>query len=151
MVSWAPIVSLLVGILALLDAWSVWHWADEVSTLGSYVNPLCSTYAAGYQCGVTSRFSTWLWLSVIFLAIEGILYIVAYPGLRDRKKVGWNYIYYGALLNVAYAIVSLFTSYDVVSSFAGAVIGSAIAFYLLFQIREAYLGTKHSAPTPPKA
>jgi hypothetical protein len=142
LVQWAPIISLIVGVLTLLSAWSLWHWAHNASDLVNYANSLCNAFGANSSCdGVNaSRFTLWLWLGVIFLLAEGVLYLLAYPGLRDRKKQGWNYLYYGALLNVAYAIVSLFTDYDKVGHFIGALIGSAVSFYILFQIRAAYAG-----------
>ncbi len=152
LVAWAPILSLIVGILTLLSAWSLWHWARATEGLVNYANTVCSAYA-GYSCGAPmSRYSVWLWLGVLFLAAEGLLYVFAYSGLKDHKKPGWNYLYYGALLNVAYGVVSLFTSYDAAGHFVGALIGSAIGFYLLFQIRSVYLdGKKPVEPVPPRS
>lgn len=147
--SWLPILSLLGGAFSLLSAWSLWHWAHVASNI---VSDVCNAYSVSGcgNLGVTSRFSVWLWLGIIFIGVEGVLYLLAYPGLRDRKKEGWNYLYYGMLLNVAYAIVSLFTGYDIVTHFLGAVIGSAIGFYLLFQIRELYEAKKRAAATASK-
>jgi uncharacterized membrane protein HdeD (DUF308 family) len=84
----------------------------------------------------------WLWAGVVLIGVEGLLYLLAFPGLRDHKKQGWNYLFYGALLNLAYAVVSLFTNYNSVGNFLGALIGSAIGFYLLFQVRSAYVGAQ---------
>ncbi|MEJ0073109.1 MAG: hypothetical protein WDN27_03460 [Candidatus Saccharibacteria bacterium] len=155
LVEWAPWISLIVGILTLLSAWSLWHWARAVDGLTNYLNTVCNAYGTTSACGVsTSRYSLALWLGVIVLVIEGVLYVAAYSGLKARKKQGWNYLYYGALINVVYAIISLFTDYDKVGHFIGALIGSAIGFYLLFQIRSAYLGKSGrvapAAPTTPK-
>lgn len=153
LVAWAPVVSVIVGILSLWSAWNLWHWAHVASSLNTYANAVCNAYSVS-GCGglVTSRYSIWLWLGVAVIAVEGILYLLAYSGLRDHKKVGWNYLFYGALVNVAYAIVSLFTGHNGASNFIGALIGSAIGFYLLFQIRESYLGKKPVSPgNPPKS
>lgn len=147
LVEWAPIISLVVGVLTLLSAWSLWHWARLASNASTYyIGQICSVY----HCGTppVSRFSVWLWLGVVSLAAEGLLYVFAYSGLKEYKKQGWDYLYYGALLNVAYAVVSLFASYDIVGHFVGALIGSAIGFYLLFQIRESYLGSKKKPVAP---
>lgn len=150
LVKWAPVLSLLVGILILLSAWSLWHWARAADGVVNYANAVCNAYAA-YGCSMpTSHYSVWLWLSVLFLAAEGLLYVLAYSGLKAHKKQGWNYLYYGALLNVLYAVVSLFAGNDVASRFVGALIGSAVGFYFLFQIRGAYLGGKKpAAPASP--
>lgn len=147
---WAPIISFAIGILTLLEAWSLWHWAKIADTAIYYSGTMCAAYS-GYACPMVpapeSRFSLWLWLAIILLATEGLLYVFAYPKLKDRKKEGWDYLYYGLIANITYAIVSLFTSYDSLSHFIGALIGSAVGLYLLFQIRESYLGPKRIAPT----
>lgn len=148
LVEWAPVISIIIGIISLFSAWTLWHWARAADKAIQYANQVCGVYG-NYGCGIaTSRFSVWLWLSVMFLAAEGLLYVFAYSGLKARKKQGWNYLYYGALLNVAYAVISLFTSYSALGHFISALIGSAIGFYVLFQIRNAYLGTSKRPATP---
>ena len=62
---------------------------------------------------------------------------LAKTGLKARKKAGWNYLYWGALVNVAYALVSLFTL-NGASGFVGALLSSAIGLWLLFQVRSEY-------------
>lgn len=143
LVEWAPVISLVIGVLTLLAGFQLWHWAHRAADFVNYAKDVCSAYSVS-GCGIAtaSRFSFWLWLSVAVLLVEGTLYLLAYPGLKARAKAGWNYLFYGALVNVAYAVVSLFTDYDKVGHFLGALIGSAIGFYLLFQIRDAYLGKK---------
>ena len=143
-VNWLPIISLIVGVFSLFSAWSLWHWAHLAdSALGG----LCNAYSVSgcSSLGTPSRFSIWLWLGIILIAVEGLVYLLAYPGLQARKKQGWNYLYYGALLNVVYAVISLFTGYNAASSFLGALIGSAIGFYVLFQIRSVYAGKQVAA------
>lgn len=143
-VKWLPIVSLIVGVFALFSAWNLWHWARLADNV---LGGLCNAYSVSgcSTLGAPSRFSIWLWLGIILIGVEGLLYLLAYPGLQARKKQGWNYLYYGALVNVAYAVISLFTGYNAVSNFLGALIGTAISFYVLFQIREAYAGKAAAA------
>ena len=144
LVNWLPIISLVVGILSLLSAWSLWHWAHAVDNV---LGGLCNAYSVSGcgNLGVVSRFSVWVWLAIIMIGVEGLLYLLAYPGLQARKKEGWNYLFYGALLNLAYAVVSLFTGYNAVPNFLGALIGSAVGFYFLFQIRDMYASKKEIA------
>jgi len=140
---WAPWIALVVGVLSLWSAWILWHWAHLANAAVNFANDLCHAYG-GYApstCSAAanaSRLSFWVWLGLIVLAIEGVLYLLAFSGLRDRKRSGWNLLYYGALVNVAYAVVSLFTDYSGVSHFLGAVIGSAVGFWVLFQVRDLY-------------
>ena len=158
---WAPWIALVVGVLSLWSAWVLWHWAhwadSALNGALNYAHDLCkSSYdinATGYCASVNraSRLSFWVWLSLIVLAVEGVLYLLAYPGLKDRKKQGWNYLFYGALVNVAYAVFSLFTDYSGGGHFVGGLIGSAVGFWVLFQIRSAYTGKKPAAPVAPAA
>lgn len=140
LVQYAPIASLIIGIWALLSAYWLWHWAHLANAYVNLANNLSRAY--GGTAVTTSRFSVWVWLGVLVLAVQGVLYLLAYPGLRDHKKQGWNYIYYGILLEVAYGVVGLFTSYNSFGNLVGAVIGAAIGFWLLFQVRSSYLGSK---------
>jgi len=142
LVQWTPIVSAVIGVLSLWAAWNLWHWAHVAERV---LGGICNAYTVS-GCGsyVTSRFSLWLWAGVVLLGVEGVLYLMAYPGLQARKKAGWNYLFYGALLNLAYAVISLFAGYNATSNFVGALVGSAIGLYFLFQIRSAYTGDKAS-------
>lgn len=137
LVKYLPWLTLLGGVFSLWSAYVLWHWAHAVNGLADFANQLCTAYG-GTTCGTTSRFSFWVWTAIAVLAVEGVLYLLAYPGLKAQAKSGWNYIFYGALVNVVYAVVSLFTSYNSFGNFIGALIGSAIGFWLLFQIRSAY-------------
>lgn len=148
-VEWAPWIALVVGILTLLGAWGLWNAARAVDNIVSGVNNLYAAYGIKESAPV-SHLSFWVWLGVAVLAVEAVLYLLAFPGLRDRTRAGWKYLYYGALVNVVYAVVSLFDGNGRVGHFIGAVIGSAIGFWILFQIRDVYNGVK-PASTPPKA
>ena len=140
LVEYLPWISLIGGLLTLWSAYSVWHWAHAVNSAINYLNGLSQAF--GGTTVSVSRFSFWIWLSVAVLAIEGVVYLLAYTGLKDRKKAGWNYLYYGALLNVVYGVVIAFSSYGGVGNLIGALIGSAIGLWLLFQIRSSYTGVK---------
>ena len=145
-VNWAPLASLVLGALSLLGAWSMWHWASVVD---NGLKGICNAYSVS-GCGsyVTSRYTFWLWLGLAVLAVEGVLYLMAYSGLRDRKKAGWNYLFYGALLSLGYVVVSFFADY-VAGGMLGSLVGSVIGFYLLFQVRSAYTGDKRASTSKP--
>jgi uncharacterized membrane protein HdeD (DUF308 family) len=149
---WAPWLSLILGVLSLIAAVLLWNGARAVDSVVNYAGSLCNAYAvdAG-ACANNSaaHLSVWLWLGLAVLAVEGVLYLLAYPGLKARNKQGWNYLFYGALINVVYAVVSLFTDYSAGNHFISALIGSAIGFWILFQIRGAYTGA-HVEKTAPK-
>lgn len=145
LVQYLPWLTLIGGILTLWSAWGLWHWAHLANNLIDYANSISRIYGNGDTVG--SRLSVGIWLGIIVLVVEGLLYLAAFPGLRDRKKVGWNYLYYAALINIVYGVVILFTSYGGVGNLIGAIIGSAIGLWLLFQIRSSYSGTKSTNQT----
>lgn len=148
---WSPWIALVVGVLSLLAGISLWHTAHGIQNSTYVVKQLCSTYAGGDSgCDIpnVTHLNFWVWVAVIFLIIQGVLYLRAYPRLRDKQKSGWNFLYYAALVNVAYAIVTLFTSYDVFGHFLGALISAVVTFYLLFQTRPLFLNGAHLATAP---
>jgi hypothetical protein len=137
-VDFAPWLTLLGGILSLWTAYNLWHWARTANDAINYLNNLSATYGGGTV--PTSRLTTGIWLAVAVLVVEGVLYLLAFPKLRDRLKSGWNLIFYATLINIAYGLVVMFTDYGSVGSFIGSLIGAAIAFYFLFQVRPMYKG-----------
>jgi len=148
LVAWAPALTLIAAALSLVAAWGLWHWARTVADLANYANSLCTTYS-GVLCGVIpSPFTVWLWLGVAALIAEGVLYALAFTGLRNRTKRGWNYVYYALWLQVVYAVLALFIPYSKLSHFIGSLIVAVIGFYLLFQIRGTYPGAKHGRQAP---
>lgn len=150
LVKWLPIINLVLGVLTLWAALGLWRWAHQAETLVNWANELARTYG-GTEVSA-SRLTVWLWISLIFMIIQGALYVAAYPGTKAKKKSGWNLLFYAALLNLLSGVVVLFTNYGGVSSFVGTLIGTAIGLYFLFQIRPYYLGKKAvDTPTKQKA
>ncbi len=151
LVQYVPYLSLLGGIFSLWSAWGIWHWANTASRYIDTVNQWGAAF--GVDPVSTSRWSAALWASLIIIAIMGVLYILAFSPLKNRKKAGWNLLFYALLLNVLYGIVGIFINNygGGFGGFIGTVIGFIIGGYLLFQIRDAYLGKKPAAkPTKTK-
>src|SRR5258708_2310004 len=132
-----PWLALIVGVLSLLAAWGVWGAGMIVNSAVSYTNALNSYYRP--PTVATAGWTLWLWLALITILAEGVLYLLAFPALRAHKKMGWDLLFYGALVNLAYAIVVIFAfPVDGVGRLIGSLIGSAIGFYFLYQIRSYY-------------
>ena len=131
---WAPWIALLAGVLSLLSAYWLYQAANAVSAYIDLANQLSAAYGGTVM---TSNMTFWVWLGLAFLVVEGLLYVLAFPGLKARKKAGWNYLYWGVLVNVAYAVISLFTI-DGFTGFVGSLIVAAIGLWLLFQVRSQY-------------
>ena len=136
LVEYLPWINLILGLLALLVIYGLWHWAHVANGLINYANSLSAAY--GGPSVSTGRMGFGIWLGLIVLAAEALLYIAAFPATRDRKKSGWNLMFYALLLNVVYGVVIAFSSYGGVGSLISTLIGSAVGLYLLFQIRSSY-------------
>ncbi len=132
--SWAPWLSLVFGVLSLLSAWWLYDWAGATNKLVDYANELSRAYGVT-EAVSTSRFTVTVWLAIAVMAVEGVIYLLAFPKLKDRLKSGWDLLFLGALINVVYGVVVAFTNYGGVSSLFGTLIGTAIGLYFLFQIR----------------
>lgn len=141
-VEYLPYINLVLGVLTLLAAWGLYNAAHTVNTLVDYANSLSAAYGGTVK---VSHLTTIVWVAIAFLAIEAILYIAAYPGTKARKKAGWDLLFYALLINVVYGVVAAFTDYGGVGRLVGSLIGSAVGFYFLFQIRASYSGDKSTA------
>jgi hypothetical protein len=140
-VEWLPWINLILGLLSLWAAYTLWHWAHVADKLVDYANSISAIYGGP----VVHRMSAMVWLSLIVMVVQAVIYIVAFPALRDRKKSGWDLLFYALLVNVVYGVVVMFTDYGTFGNLLGSLIGSAIGLYFLFQIRGHYLGARTKA------
>ena len=136
LVQYLPWINLFLGLVTLYTVYVLWHWAHLANSLINYANSLSALY--GGQQVAASRLGVGIWIGLVVLAIEALVYIAAFPATRARKKSGWDLMFFALLINVVYGVVILFTSYGGIGNLIGSVIGSAIGLYLLFQIRSSY-------------
>ncbi|MDH7475932.1 MAG: chromate transporter [Microgenomates group bacterium] len=73
---------------------------------------------------------TGYYINMAFLIVIVILQALSISGLMKRTKAGWNYMFYASLVGVLQNLI-LF-------NLGGLIIGGAISFYCLFQVREYY-------------
>lgn len=137
-VKYLPWINLVIGVLTALAALGLWRTAHTVNQWVDYANQLSAAYGGTAK---VNDLGPLFWLALIVIAVEAVLYIAAFPGTREKKKSGWNLLFYALLINVAYGFVVMFTDYGSVGSFIGSLIGSAIGGYFLFQIRSSYTKT----------
>lgn len=139
-VKYLPWLVLAVVVLTAWSAWVVWDWAHTANAFLNYANELSRAFGG---TGVeTTRLSLGIWLSLIVLIVEAIIYLLAFPGLKAMKKDGWNLLFLGSIVNVVYGLVIMFTSYGGFFNLITSLIGTAIGWYFLFQIREYYFSKK---------
>ncbi len=136
-VSYWPYAALILGVLQLWSAYSLWHWGRDVNKAIAVFNSYFSSSST-----VVHHLNVIYWVSLVVLAVVGILLLMAYSGLKARAKSGWNLLFYGALLNGVYGVFSAFNDYGGVGSLVVQLIVSAVVLYFLFQIRDQYSGAK---------
>ena len=81
-----------------------------------------------YLGGVKSAFNFSFW--GIFALVALVIEAIAVPGLLKRTKQSWELMFYASLISLLSSLLSLN-----VGSF---IIGGAISFYILFQIKSYY-------------
>ncbi len=70
---------------------------------------------------------------LLFSLVSSVMELLAYPGLKDRKMVGWKWAFLSLLVSVVGSVVGLSSA-----SIVGAVVSFVIGFYLLSQIKSYY-------------
>lgn len=105
------IVGLIIAVMGLLTSFGI---------LSTFM-PLT---AYGYNYGF--HFSFWSLFTLIMLVLEAI----AIPGLLKRLKSAWNLMFYASLVSALSSLLSF--------SLGNLIIGTAISWYFLFQIRKYY-------------
>lgn len=134
---WLPWINLVLGVLTLWAVYALWQWAHLANGLVDYVNQLNQTY--GINTGVTvHKLDGMVWLGLIVLAVEALLYLLAFSATRARQKRGWNLMFYALLVNLVYGIVNIFTDYGGLGNFVGYLMGTVVGLWLLFQIRSKF-------------
>lgn len=108
------LIGAILGISALIGAYGVLG-GSEIYGLG-----LSAYGGAGIQ----------LWIGMAITLGVMILYLLAFKPLRERKKQGWNLLYYALLLNLLSSIIQF--------HIFGAIFTAVIGFWVLFQIRDKY-------------
>lgn len=131
---WLALVGGVLQGLAALALWKLANWADRITDL----NNSLSVYYGNYATGPTSFDKTVIYVGVAVLLVDAVILLMAFPHLQKRNRKGWDLLFLGSLLNLVYAVLQIFTYDRGFGSFIMGVIGSAIGFYLLFQVREKF-------------
>lgn len=130
----APVLAVIVGVVQLLMAWSLWHVAHVNNSIVNLAN---QTY--GTNLVASTGTGLFYWLSFGVLIIEALILLAAYSGLRNKQKKGWNMIFLATLVNALYGVLVVFdNTYGGVGRFVFTIIGTAIALYFVFEIRSYY-------------
>lgn len=135
------VLALIFGVLQLWAAWGFWHLGHITNQLVDYANTLSAAYGTGET--VQQHLGLFYYLSLLVLAFDAVLLLLAVPGLKAFKKQGWNFLYYSLLVNLAYGVVRAFS--DVgggIGQILWSLVASGIGAFFLFQIRSYFMGMR---------
>jgi uncharacterized membrane protein len=125
-------IALIIGIIRLWSALQLWQWghrADEILNSLSY-------YTGGTY---VHHLGAFYYLALLAIGVVSILMLIATPSLKAMKKIGWDLLFYGALIQIASAVIELFANGGGFGDFLGGALGAVVGLYLLFQVRECFI------------
>jgi hypothetical protein len=131
----SPWLALVGGVVSLWAAWAFWQAGHYVNQLANWANSLSAAYGVPTT---STRLGVMWYLALVVLVVQAVFMLLAFSGLRDRKKRGWNLLFYSSLVALALGVVELFVSGYGFGSLIGSLIGTAIGMFILFQIRSYY-------------
>lgn len=132
-----PVLALVFGILQIVSFIGLWRLAHSTNEFVDYANQLSRNYGSGEM---VNHLGLFYWIALLTILLDAVILLVAYPALRDRKKQGWDLLFLATTVNLVYGLLATFDgTYGGVSKLFGALIGSAIAYYFVFQVREYYM------------
>jgi uncharacterized membrane protein YhaH (DUF805 family) len=134
-----PWLALIGGLAQLAAAYWLWRLSRVVSALNDLANSIAAY--TGTRVGPSSFDKTMIYLGVVLLLVEAVILLVAFPRLRRREKSGWNLVFLVSLLEVVYAVVSVFVDGRGIGSLVMNLIVAFVGFYLLFQVRDKFKGS----------
>ncbi|HSX36364.1 MAG TPA: hypothetical protein VLH84_05525 [Patescibacteria group bacterium] len=133
-------ISLVFGVVQLWAVWVLWHLGHGVNQLLDYTNGYLQANGLAPVSG-TQHLGMVYYLALLSLLVDAVILLLAVSGLKNKQKAGWNWLYYSLLLNAAYGVIRMFSNVGGgIGQLFGAVISFAIGGYLLFQVREYFMG-----------
>ena len=122
LVSFAPWLTLIAGVLALLSGVSLFGLLGLATSIAPYA------VAAGF-----GGYAIPAIVSLLVVLVTGVIYLLAFAPLKAKKVKGWNLLLYAMLLYVLSSVVRL-SVFGIVE----AIIGFLIGYYFLYQVKSYY-------------
>ncbi len=121
-------------------------WLTGLGGIFGILGGLSSLSGGGAASKFLSNFvgvsSTYFLLSGLVSIVSGVLLLFAFNHLRNKKIEGWMLLFWSDVLAIVQSVLSIvYVGSGIVSS----VIGLAIGFYILFEIKPFYNGKKEAA------
>ncbi|MEK7603312.1 MAG: hypothetical protein AAB459_03660 [Patescibacteria group bacterium] len=145
-----PWIALVFGILQLLAAWALYGLTKVAVGYIELADQISRAYG-GSGVGLSSGEKTFIYVGIILVLIDAVILLMAFPKLQQKLKSGWDLLFLASLLNVVYAVASIFMNGRGIGSFILSLIGSAIGFWILYQIKDHYKSSASTTSAAPKS
>ncbi|MEO6727662.1 MAG: hypothetical protein ABIM96_01920 [Candidatus Saccharimonas sp.] len=123
-VQFGPWITLVVALFSLPVIFAVF----AASTVVSYY---------GVLAGVS--YGPMYYVSILVLAVQVVLMFVSVAPLLKRQRKGWQLVFYASTISVIYSLFSSFSyGFFAIAGLLWGLIGAAISYYVIFQIRSYY-------------
>lgn len=132
-------IALIVGILQLWSAITLWQWGHVVDRLSDTVHYYTGALYASPHLGL------FYYLSLLAMAVTAVLALIAVPSLKAMKKSGWDLLLYCSLIAAILAVLRLFSGDGGFLDFLGTAVGTVIGAWLLFQARDYFMADVSAA------
>lgn len=140
LVQYWPYIALVLGILQLLAAISLFGLVATANTFISYAGYVTGNAYTGFSLIAA-------YAGIVLLLVNAVIFLMAYSPLTKKLKRGWDLLFLSIIINLVYGITQVFIGSRGVSSMLGSLLGTAIGLYLLFQIRSLYTAKKATKAT----
>lgn len=113
---WLALISGILGIVGVLSASTFVSMMLSFAFITSGVLPML--FAIG----------------MLVALLASVLDLLAYKPLTEKKKLGWNYVFYGVLLTGVSFVLNAIAGQGMLGSLVGLVVG----LWILFEVRDEY-------------
>lgn len=124
LVQFAPWISLIGAILMLPVVFTIFGLGAVVSYYGAVLG---------------MAYGPMHYIAVVILIVQVILMFLAVSPLLKHQRKGWQLLFYSSTISVVYSLVDSFGyGYFAIMGLIWGLIGAAISYYVLFQLRAHY-------------
>lgn len=124
LVQFGPWITLIIAIVSVPAVLAIFGFGAMVSYYGALV-------------GVT--YNPMHYIAIAVLVVQIVMMLLAVSPLLKRERKGWQLLFYSSTISVAYSLFdSLGSGYFAIVGLIWGLIGAAISYYVIFQIRAHY-------------
>lgn len=144
---WIVLIAVILGVFGLFTGFVAIAGLSALTASYGAANPYYG--AAMMQANVGASLAA-AWVALAGLAVSTVVMALAISPLKDQKKKGWDLLFLSDVVYFVIAVIGAVVSFQFFGIISP-IIGAAISFYFLFEIRSHFLGHKVKAEEPKKA